>query len=115
MVYSLQLDNKITTDNKGYQLKQAIQEHGLTSFNLQILAYCSIQELAEKEQYYLDIYQPEYNISEENEEDQLITDNSQLSTSIVEYNVFAKQLVLFQPPNQQLTSINSSPSLSLIP
>ena len=43
-------------------LHSAIQEHGLTSFNLQILTYCSPEELTEKEQYYLDLYQPEYNI-----------------------------------------------------
>ena len=65
--------------------------------------------MAEKEQHYLQLFNPEYNI-----EYQLIIDNLQLSTSIVEYNAFAKQLVLFKSLSQQLTSINSFPNLSLI-
>ena len=69
-------------------LYSAMQEYGLTSFNLQILAYCSIHELFAKVQSYLDLYQPEYNIfskenKEEEEEDQLIADNS-----IIEYNAW---------------------------
>jgi len=71
ILYSLQLD-KITTNSKDYLLSQAFQEHGLTNFNLQILAYCNKEELAEKEQYYINLYQPEYNILEDNKEDPLI-------------------------------------------
>jgi len=113
VLYSL---DKITTDSEEYPLKKAFREHGLTSFNLQILAYCSPEELAEKEQYYLNLYQPEYNINQENKEDQLIIANSlaKLPTSIIEFDILNKQLVLFKPLNQQLTSINPFASLSLI-
>lgn len=130
------LDSNSIVDNQ-QALYSAMQEYGLTSFNLQILAYCSKEELNEKEQYYLNLYQPEYNtvalqskdreynINKENKEDRLIINNwgkqsflllcnslSKLPTSIMEYNAFAKQLVLFQPPNQQITNIYPSPSLS---
>jgi hypothetical protein len=64
ILYSLQLD-KSTTNNKDYLLSQAFQEHGLTSFNLQILVHCCPEELAEKEQYYLNLYQSEYNVRED--------------------------------------------------
>jgi hypothetical protein len=80
------------------------------------LAYCSEEELTEKEQYYLNLYQPEYNqLPKDNKEDNTLANLPKLPTSMIEYNAFAKQLVLFQPPNQQITSINPSPSLSLIP
>jgi len=117
ILYSLQLD-KSTTNSKDYLLNQAFQEYGLTNFTLQILAYCNKEELTEKERYYFQLYHPEYNLPpKDNKKDQSVIDNSlaKLPTSIIEYNAFAKQLVLFQPPNQQLTSINPSPSLSLIP
>jgi hypothetical protein len=77
--------------------------------------------LAEKEQYYLNLYQPEYNQilpwgpGEENKENNTLANLPKLPTSMIEYNAFAKQLVLFQLSNQQLTIINPSPGLSLIP
>jgi hypothetical protein len=117
ILYSLQLD-KSTTNNKDYLLSQAFQEHGLTSFNLQILVHCCPKELAEKEQYYLNLYQPEYNqLPKDNKEDNTLANLPKLPTSIIEYNAFTKQLVLFQSPNQQLTIINPKGSLglSLIP
>lgn len=97
-------------------LYSAMQEYGLTNFNLQILAYCSIQELAEKEAYYLELYQPEYNIPKKNKEDQLIIESSLTKslTSIIEYNALDRQLILFQLPRQSLMIRSSSPRLFLI-
>ncbi|RPB18023.1 hypothetical protein L211DRAFT_883852, partial [Terfezia boudieri ATCC MYA-4762] len=95
------LDSNSLADDQQV-LYSAMQEHS-TSFNLQILAYCSEEELAGKEAYYIQIYQPEYNTPKKSEEDQLTIESYQLPTSLVEYNALAKQLILFQPPNQQLT------------
>jgi hypothetical protein len=117
ILYSLQLD-KSTTNNKDYLLSQALQQYNLTNFNLQILVHCCPKELAEKEQYYLNLYQPEYNqLPKDNKEDNTLANLPKLPTSIIEYNAFTKQLVLFQSPNQQLTIINPKGSLglSLIP
>jgi hypothetical protein len=107
-------------------LNQALKADGLTSFNLQILAYCQPEELTEKEQYYFQLYQPEYNNKlEDNKEDGLIIDNSlsesptssssPLGWGIIEYNALPKQLVLFEPAIKQLTIISQPLVLSLIP
>lgn len=37
-------------------------KHGHENFTLEILEYCSITELFVREQYYLDLLKPEYNI-----------------------------------------------------
>lgn len=104
-------------DKIDYPLKQAFQEHGLASFNLQILVYCSPEELTEKVQYYLDLYQPEYNIKEQStlafnkgkeNKDQPIADNS-----IIKYNAFNQQLALAKPLSQQLTRLNRYRNYSL--
>lgn len=41
---------------------QAINKYGLNSFNLEILEYCSKDNVIEREQFYLDTSKPEYNI-----------------------------------------------------
>lgn len=37
-------------------------KHGSSNFSLDILEYCEIDVLIEREQYYLDLLKPEYNI-----------------------------------------------------
>jgi hypothetical protein len=39
-----------------------ILKHGLENFSLSILEYCSPDKLLEREQYYIDLLEPEYNI-----------------------------------------------------
>jgi hypothetical protein len=83
--------------------------------------------VAEKELYYFQLYQPEYNNKpEDNKEDGLIIDNSlsesptsssspPLGWGIIEYNALPKQLVLFEPAIKQLTKISQPLVLSLTP
>lgn len=40
----------------------AIIKHGLENFSLYILEYCSVQDVIQREQYYLETYKPIYNI-----------------------------------------------------
>jgi len=40
----------------------ALLKHGYSNFQLEILEYCKKSELIKREQYYLDLLQPEYNI-----------------------------------------------------
>jgi len=40
----------------------AFLSHGYESFSLHILEYCKVEDLIVREQYYLDILQPEYNV-----------------------------------------------------
>jgi group I intron endonuclease len=40
----------------------AILKHGYDNFSVDILEYCEINVLIEREQYYLDLLKPEYNI-----------------------------------------------------
>nr|UYR50787.1 hypothetical protein [Morchella crassipes] len=44
-------------------INRAILKHTLTNFNLEILAYCALADLAKKERYYISKYQPEYNLN----------------------------------------------------
>jgi group I intron endonuclease len=40
----------------------AILKHGYLNFSLDILEYCEIEVLIKREQYYLDLLKPKYNI-----------------------------------------------------
>jgi group I intron endonuclease len=40
----------------------AILKHGLENFSLTILEYCLVEELLEREDYYITTFKPEYNI-----------------------------------------------------
>lgn len=55
--YSL---NLITNSNMS--ICKALLKHGHSNFNLEILEYCEPQNVIAREQYYLDLLQPEYNI-----------------------------------------------------
>jgi hypothetical protein len=44
------------------RIYKALLEDGYGSFNLEILEYCNKNNLIEREQYYIDLIQPEYNI-----------------------------------------------------
>ena len=49
--------------NKGRSIiYSALLKHGYDNFSLDILEYCEINILIEREQYYLDLLKPEYNI-----------------------------------------------------
>jgi len=41
---------------------RALNKHGHSNFMVSILEYCPIERLAEREQFYMDILKPEYNI-----------------------------------------------------
>lgn len=43
-------------------INASILKYGLDNFTLEILEYCSPELVLSKEQYYLDLYKPEYNI-----------------------------------------------------
>jgi group I intron endonuclease len=49
--------------NEGKSLiKDAIKQYGFENFNLGILEYCLKEDLVKREQYYIDLLNPEYNI-----------------------------------------------------
>lgn len=54
------LNNKIIKDNS--RIYRALLEYGHSNFNLEILEYCDKKSLITREQYYLDLLKPEYNI-----------------------------------------------------
>jgi hypothetical protein len=45
-------------------MERALLKYGFSNFSLEILEYCNYEDLLKKEQYYLDILKPEYNIVE---------------------------------------------------
>lgn len=48
--------------NKSFLISRALVKYGHSSFSLTILEYCEKSELNEREQYYLDNLEPDYNI-----------------------------------------------------
>lgn len=50
------------TEKNSSIIYRALLKHGYVSFKLDILEYCSFPVLIEKEQYYLNLFKPEYNI-----------------------------------------------------
>ena len=49
--------------NSNSRISNALLIYGYTNFSLEILKYCDNKYLAEKEQYNIYLFQPEYNIS----------------------------------------------------
>lgn len=54
------LKNKLLLYNS--RIYKALLEYGYSNFDMEILEYCDIKSLLEREQYYIDLYKPEYNI-----------------------------------------------------
>jgi len=57
--------NEHYKDNKSnILLQQAFNKYGLSSFSLEIIEYCKndLKTLIEKEQFYFNLFKPEYNI-----------------------------------------------------
>ena len=44
-------------------IDRALLKHGFSNFRLEILEYCSYEDVLKREQYYLDLYKPHYNIA----------------------------------------------------
>ena len=61
--YSLNyLNNKLKIDNS--RIYRAILKYGCNNFDLEILEYCSKKSTISREQYYIDLFKPAYNILE---------------------------------------------------
>ena len=43
-------------------INKALLKYGHANFSLEILEYCDLAEVIKKEQYYIDLFNPEYNI-----------------------------------------------------
>jgi hypothetical protein len=43
-------------------INKALLKHGYSKFKLEILEYCNPKEVAKREQYYIDVFTPEYNV-----------------------------------------------------
>jgi group I intron endonuclease len=41
---------------------RALLKYGYSNFSIEILEYCDPSELLKREKYYMDIFQPDYNI-----------------------------------------------------
>jgi group I intron endonuclease len=54
------LENQIKKNNSN--IYRSLIKNGYSKFRLEILEYCELHILIEREQYYLDILNPEYNI-----------------------------------------------------
>ena len=52
----------ISTVKNDLTISRALIKYGYSNFSLEILEYCSVEVLLEREQYYFDIYKPDYNI-----------------------------------------------------
>ncbi len=45
-------------------MERSLLKYGFSNFSLEILEYCNLEDLLKREQFYLDILKPEYNILE---------------------------------------------------
>ena len=54
--------NHISKAKRNVPIHNALLKYGYSSFKLQVLEYCDIPNLIEREQYYMDILKPEYNV-----------------------------------------------------
>ena len=49
-------------DKMNSQIYRALLKYGYSKFSLEILEYCEAEEVVNREQYYIDLLDPEYNI-----------------------------------------------------
>lgn len=54
--------NHIVDPKRNMAIYRALLKHGYSSFTLEILEYCEPSNLIEREQYFIDLVKPEYNI-----------------------------------------------------
>lgn len=52
----------LTKGSKGMYISRALLKYGYSGFNLEILEYCAPEKCLEREQYYIDLLNPEYNV-----------------------------------------------------
>lgn len=45
-------------------IHNALLKHGYSNFSLEILEFCNVEDIILREQYYLDLLKPEYNVLE---------------------------------------------------
>lgn len=55
-------NNNYLEKNRSFLISRALMKYGHSSFSLTILEYCGKSELNDREQYYLDKLEPEYNL-----------------------------------------------------
>jgi group I intron endonuclease len=56
------LNRKVTKRNRNSRICKALLIYGYINFRPEILEYCDKNSIAEREQYYIYLFQPEYNI-----------------------------------------------------
>lgn len=54
--------NHISDTKHNMTIYKALLRYGYAAFRLEILEYCTLEELIEREQFYIDKCKPEYNI-----------------------------------------------------
>ena len=59
MYYNKKIINKVGNNSYIYN---ALLKEGYSGFRLDILEYCDKEKVIEREQYYIDLMKPEYNI-----------------------------------------------------
>lgn len=52
----------LTKGSKGMYISRALLKYGYSGFKLEILEYCAPEKCIEREQYYIDIVKPKYNV-----------------------------------------------------
>ena len=50
------------SSRKAMIINKALLKYGYSKFKLEILEYCTVKDLIEREQYYMDKFLPEYNV-----------------------------------------------------
>jgi group I intron endonuclease len=54
--------NYISDPKRNFLIHKALLKYGYSEFQLEILEYCKTEDLIEREQYFLNLFKPEYNI-----------------------------------------------------
>jgi group I intron endonuclease len=62
-LYSYYLLSALLRGKNNTIISRALIKYGYSNFTLEILEYCEVSELLEREQYYLDLLKPDYNIA----------------------------------------------------
>jgi len=54
--------NTSKANNSNSKIFKALREYGFNNFAFSVIEYCPVEKLRNREQYYIDMLQPQYNI-----------------------------------------------------
>lgn len=92
---------------------KALVKHGYSNFSLEIIEYCNRSDVISREQYYLDLCKPEYNVAKFAGEGRHSRIGEQLAKRLVHLKLHNASVEQVEKSRQRLIAYNKSRGMSI--